>query len=172
MRPTAIIVLNGPVGAGKTTLGRALATALGGAFLDSDDLRDPAKSWVQEVRVILDRLVAAGQELLQQHPVLVIAKPLRARDWAALRARFQARGIRAFCVTLAARPEAILDATRGRQFSPEEAVRVRAMVAQGYGDRPFSDWTLRTDAAPFAETAAALAAGCRALLTADERLSD
>lgn len=160
----AVVVLSGPIGVGKTTLGRALATALGGAFLDSDDLRDPARSWVQEVRVILDRLVAEGSVLLRHKPVLVIAKPLRARDWAGLRARFAARGIPAFCVTLTASAEAILDAGRARQFSAAEAARMRVMLAEGYGARAFSDWTLRTDAAPFQETAAALVAGCRLLL--------
>lgn len=166
MQAGAVIVLNGPVGVGKTVLGRMLAQRLGGAFLDSDALRDPAKSWVEEVLAVIDRLVAAGLPLLRRRRLLVIAKPLRARDWAVLRQRFAVRGASALCVTLAATPEAILAPGRGRTFSPAEAARVRAMVAQGYADRPFSDLVLRSDAAPLAETAEDLAEACRALLAA------
>src|SRR3954454_22228357 len=87
----SVIVLNGPIGVGKTTLGRALARELGGTFVDSDDLRDPAKRWVEEVLSLTNALVRAGMEALAGRPVLVIAMPLRARDWALLRARFHAR---------------------------------------------------------------------------------
>jgi gluconokinase len=38
----AVIVVMGPAGAGKTTVGRALADALGRHFYDADDFHDPA----------------------------------------------------------------------------------------------------------------------------------
>lgn len=40
--PTRIIVLMGPAGAGKTTVGLALAQSLGWRFLDADDFHSPA----------------------------------------------------------------------------------------------------------------------------------
>ncbi|MGO4816219.1 shikimate kinase, partial [Cupriavidus sp. 2MCAB6] len=44
MQPYAIF-LSGPIGAGKTTLGKALATELGGGFIDGDDHSDPDLPW-------------------------------------------------------------------------------------------------------------------------------
>ena len=160
----SVIVLNGPIGVGKTTLGRALAHELGGAFVDSDDLRDPAKRWVEEVLSLTNALVRAGMAALAGRPVLVIAMPLRARDWALLRARFRAEGVAAFCVTLAADEGAILDPARGRAFSAAERCRIAEMIAQGYAARPFSDLVVRTDRAGLAETLGRLLDGCRALL--------
>lgn len=160
----SVIVLNGPVGVGKTTLGRALARELGGAFIDGDDLRNPAKRWIDEVLSLADALVRAGMEALASRPVLVVATPLRARDWALLRARFRAEGVAAFCVTLAADEDAILAPGRGRAFGAAERARVAEMIAQGYAARPFSDLVVRTDRAGFAETLDGLRDGCRLLL--------
>ncbi len=39
------IFLNGPIGVGKTSLGRALARNLGSAFIDGDDHATPGKPW-------------------------------------------------------------------------------------------------------------------------------
>jgi shikimate kinase len=54
------IFLNGPIGVGKTRLGRALAARLGGAFIDSDDLRDYSKSWIGEFLTGSRKLVQAS----------------------------------------------------------------------------------------------------------------
>ena len=40
--PIRIIVVMGPAGAGKTTIGQALAQSLGWRFLDADDFHSPA----------------------------------------------------------------------------------------------------------------------------------
>ena len=37
-----VILVMGPAGAGKTTVGRALAEALGWSFFDGDDFHPPA----------------------------------------------------------------------------------------------------------------------------------
>jgi DNA polymerase III delta prime subunit len=160
----SVIVLNGPIGVGKTTLGRALARELGGAFIDSDDLRDPSKRWLDQVLSLTNALVRTGMEVLASRPVLVVAMPLRARDWALLRARFRAEEVAAFCVTLAADEGAILAPARGRAFSTAERNRITEMIAQGYAARPFSDLVVRTDRADFAETLSQLREGCRPLL--------
>lgn len=39
------VFLNGPVGSGKTSLGRAIAACNGAAFIDGDDLSDPNRPW-------------------------------------------------------------------------------------------------------------------------------
>src|SRR3954447_11097756 len=160
----SVIILNGSIGVGKTTLGRALARELGGTFVDSDDLRDPVKRWVEEVLSLTNALVRAGMAALAGRSILVIAVPLRARDWALLWARFHAEWVAAFCVTLAADEGAILDPARGRAFSAAERCRIAEMIAQGYAARPFSDLVVRTDCGGFAETLGRLRDGCRALL--------
>jgi gluconokinase len=71
-----VIVLAGVAGAGKTTVGRALAADLGWPFHDADDLHAPAsvaqmargerltdaqrQPWLARVRALIDRVAAAG----------------------------------------------------------------------------------------------------------------
>jgi gluconokinase len=72
-----VIVVAGVAGAGKTTVGRALAADLGWPFHDADDLHSPAniaqiargerltdaqrQPWLGRVRALIDRIVAAGE---------------------------------------------------------------------------------------------------------------
>jgi hypothetical protein len=160
----AALFLNGSVGVGKTTLGRVLARELGGGFLDSDDLGDPARRWVEQIRTTSALLVERVAADLATVPVMVIAKPLRARDWCYFQAHLGRRGIETFCITLTAAPAAILDPGRGRRFDAWERRRTAAMAQEGYGARPFSDAVVATDRAGFTETVAQLEAICRSLL--------
>jgi hypothetical protein len=161
-----VVFLNGPIGAGKTALGRALATALGAAFIDSDDLRDPSKRWFEESLSLANAVAHAGMAALAGRPVLVIAMPLRAREWTFFRARFGAEEIATYCITLAAGFDTVLDPKRGRAFDSGERMRIKEMIEQGYAARSFSDLILATDHEGFAETLAELTASCRRLLTA------
>jgi AAA domain len=159
-----VIFLNGPIGVGKTTLGRALAVRLDGAFIDSDDLGDPEKRWFEQILTTSRALVRAVCAALDDSPVVVIAKPLRARDWGYFRGQFAARGIATSCVTLTADFATIVDPVRGRQFDEREQRRIAVMIAEGYGSRPFSDLMVGTGTADFAASLAALETGCRGLL--------
>jgi hypothetical protein len=55
-------------------------------------------------------------------------------------------------VSLRASFEGIVDERRGRRFSTDEQARIRAMIAEGYGARPFSDLVVDTDASGISET--------------------
>jgi gluconokinase len=73
-----IVVITGPAGAGKSTVGRALASSLGWTFQDGDDLHAPEhiaqmargerltdaqrQPWLRRVRAVIDRLSAAGED--------------------------------------------------------------------------------------------------------------
>jgi gluconokinase len=75
-----IVVLMGPAGVGKTTVGRALATTLGWPFVDADDLHAPAavarmsrgetltdadrQPWLERVREVMDRAIELGTPLV------------------------------------------------------------------------------------------------------------
>jgi hypothetical protein len=158
-----VILMNGPIGVGKTTMGRALARALGGTFIDSDDFRDPAKPWFGQVKTVSEAVVREGGRALEENPILVTAKPLRRRDWYYFKRKFEALGARTWCVTLAAGLDAITDPRRGRSFNDHENTRIAAMLADGYAARPFSDLVI--DSGQGFETAAArLADECRRLL--------
>src|SRR4051794_7670812 len=74
------IVLVGVAGSGKTTVGRALAAALGTRFVDADDLHTPANiakmragvpldeedraPWLERIRGILEESFASGEGLV------------------------------------------------------------------------------------------------------------
>ncbi|NIX76949.1 AAA family ATPase [Microvirga terricola] len=161
-----VIFLNGPIGAGKTTLGRALAPAMNAAFIDSDDLRNHTRTWFGEILTSSRRLVDAALAALREKPAVVIAKPLRRRDWVFFHGTFKAQGIACHCVTLSAAQGAILAPTRGRVFDPGEQSRITEMIDQGYAPQPFSDLVIETDRQDFAETVALLESRCTAMLLA------
>jgi hypothetical protein len=159
-----VIFLNGPIGVGKTVLGRLAAAELGASFIDSDDFGNPAKRWFEQGLSTSRALVDAVLTTLRERPLVLVARPLRARDWTFFKARFAAEDVSAYCITLAACARAILDPARGRAFDAWEMARIREMVAQGYADRPFSSAIVETDRASLVETAALLVAHCRRLV--------
>jgi hypothetical protein len=159
-----VIFLNGPIGVGKTVLGRLVAAELDALFIDSDDLGDSSKRWFGQGLSTGMALVGAALGALRERPVVLVAKPLRARDWVFFKRRLEAMGATAYCITLAAGAEAILSPSRGREFDAEERARIGEMIAQGYGNRPFSDALVETDRAGLADTADAVAAACRSLI--------
>ena len=73
-----IVVITGAAGAGKTTVGRAVAGALGWAFYDADDLHTPEhvaqmargepltdaerQPWLARVRALIEAAAAGGQD--------------------------------------------------------------------------------------------------------------
>lgn len=160
----AVIFLNGPIGVGKTVLGRLAAAELGASFIDSDEMGDPSKRWFEQGLSTSRALVEGVVTALRERPVVLVARPLRARDWAFFKRRFEAQEIVVRCITLAAPADSILGPNRGREFDAAERSRISEMIAQGYGNRPFSEAIVETDRASLAETAHTLAAHCRRVL--------
>jgi gluconokinase len=76
VEPPQVVIVMGVAGAGKTTVGRALAAALGWAFYDADDFHPPPSvacmrrgvplsdddraPWLAALRALLARLLAEG----------------------------------------------------------------------------------------------------------------
>ncbi|WP_449255615.1 shikimate kinase [Bosea sp. (in: a-proteobacteria)] len=160
------IFLSGPIGAGKTTLGRALAERIGAGFIDGDDHADPDLPWYGSILQTSRAVVREGLALLETHPAVVVAYPLGCSGWIFYRRHFVDAGVRPIFVSLRASYEGIVDAGRGRVFDAAEHARIRVMVAEGYGERGFSDLIVDTDRHGFARTLDDLVAGLGRLMPA------
>ena len=145
MTPAAAIFLSGPIGSGKTTLGRMLAQALGATFVDGDHHSEQNKPWFASSLSTARSIVRTVHEETVNGSDVVVAYPLRCLEWIFYNRRLAEWDIRTIFVSLAASYDVIAGPNRGRAFSSEELVRIQEMIAQGYGVRSFSDVLLRTD---------------------------
>ena len=156
----SVLLLDGPVGVGKSSLGRAAASRLAFGFIDGDDCSEPGP-WLRSILRTSRGIVAASQDLLRDHRAVIVAYPLRCTNWVFYHQTFARMGVRCRCIGLSADLDAI--ASRERVLGDGEMARSAEMIAQGYGRRPFSAATLRTDEADFDET-------CRRLVATVERV--
>lgn len=152
------IFLSGTIGAGKTTLGRALAEALGAGHVEGDDHQQPPRPWYATALSTCRGTLAEALEVLETRPAVVVSYPLRCREWVYYRQRLGERGVGTLFVTLAADYEAIVGPGRERRFSAFERGRIREMIGEGYDRRPFSDAIVGTGDRSVAETLADLLA--------------
>jgi len=170
MRKHAIF-LSGPIGVGKTTIGRALAARLGGAFVDGDDHAEPGRPWYSSILRTSASIVATGLQLLETRTFLVVAYPLGCTTWIYHRRKFSDAGVSPIFVTLRASYESIIAPARGREFSAAERERIKVMLSEGYADRAFSDLTIDTDQVPVATIAAKLVDAIRPLIASSPGLT-
>ncbi|MDO6730139.1 shikimate kinase [Marinovum sp. 2_MG-2023] len=145
MSPT-VIAFEGPIGVGKTTLGRAVAERLDIGFIDGDAHCAPGP-WLHSVLRTSRRIATACEEQLENRPAVIMAYPLRCTNWLFYRETFRRRGIDFHCIGLTADIASI--ATRERSLAPHELARAAQMISEGYGQRAFSDVLIRTDAGSF-----------------------
>ena len=145
----SVVLLDGPIGVGKTTLGRAAASQLQFGFIDGDGYSVPG-DWLRSILRTSRRIVSASEESLRTNPSVVVAYPLRCTNWIFLRETFGQMGVACHCIGLIADIASIT--VRTRRLDEKEIARSVEMIAQGYGQRAFSTFILRTDEADFDET--------------------
>ena len=133
-----ILFLTGPIGVGKTTLGGALAAALGGTFVEGDDFQQPDRPWFASSLRVARGVVESASAAAVQGPV-VAGYPLRCIDYLYLRGRLGERGLPTLFINLSMPAERILAPERGRAFTPWERTRIAEMLAQGYDRRDWAD---------------------------------
>ena len=150
--PSCVVFLNGPVGVGKTTLGRGLAATMGAGFMDGDDYSDSSKPWYCSTLQCSKAIVRQAKSLLQKNSTVIVSYPIRCSSWIYYRRHFSDDGIETLFVSLRASFGSIVDHGRGRLFDEAEQQRIQTMIAEGYGDRPFSDLILDTDKTSFEDT--------------------
>ncbi|MGI6245511.1 MAG: shikimate kinase [Pseudochelatococcus sp.] len=153
-----VIFLTGPIGAGKTTLGRALAQALAGSFIDGDDHAQPNRPWYASSLRTSRAIVDAATTGLMRGDHVVVAYPLRCINWIYYRRRFSDAGVALSVINLRASYEQIVHPARGRDFDARERRRIAEMIDQGYGERTFADATVDTGTLPPDAAVAALVA--------------
>lgn len=134
-----VLVLNGPINAGKTTTGKAIAALLPDAtFVDGDDhgAADdaPLTERLAAAFARIERLIATTEAA-----VMVVASPLRDNDFYRLDRACCERSAVLRVVTLAPAMELALTNRGDRQLSLQEMERSREMYAEGYASRAFSD---------------------------------
>ena len=153
--PQPVIFLTGPIGVGKTTLGRALAAAIGGARVEGDDFQLPDRPWhaasLRVARGIVEAVTTATG------PV-VVGYPLRCIDHIYLRRRLAESGLPSLFVNLSMPAERILSTSRGRAFTDWERARIGEMIAEGYNRRAWADLLFEPAEAPVPDNVASLLA--------------
>lgn len=159
--PPVAIFLMGTIGAGKTTLGRALARELGGGHVEGDDYHQPPKPWFATSLSTSRSVLSAVFALAGEGRPAVVSYPLRCREWIFFRGRLAEAGAGSAFVSLAADAEALLAPGRGRAFTGGERQRMVEMLDQGYGARRFADLVVRTDRGSVDDALASLIAGLK-----------
>jgi ABC-type hemin transport system ATPase subunit len=159
-RPSAIFLM-GTVGAGKTTLGRALAAEIDGDHVEGDDYQQPPKPWYAASLSTARGVLRAALAITGGGRTAVVSYPLRCHEWIFYQRRLAEAGVRSVFVTLAASDDALFAPGRGRNFTGEERARIREMLEQGYGERGFADLAVRTDRGPVEDSLAELLRGLR-----------
>jgi 6-phosphogluconate dehydrogenase len=160
-----VIVVMGPAGAGKTTVGRALATALGWTFADADDFHPPANvarmragqplgdaeraPWLAALAAHVARCVAGGQG------AVLACSALRQRYRAALVPPGTAHAVRFVYLHVDAAVLAERLAVRaGHFFAPALLASQLATLEPPGADEPAPVLTLDGDQSPAAIVAA------------------
>ena len=133
-----IIVLNGPINAGKSTTGRALARLVADAsFVDGDD-HDAPDDAPLAVRISASMAHIESHIIAAEGVALFVAVPLRDEDYRRLKDKAESVGAQLRVVTLNPPADVAFADRGGRQLSPDEIARAREMYAEGYASRPFS----------------------------------
>jgi hypothetical protein len=151
------VFLNGPIGAGKSSLGLALADVLAGEFIDGDDYADSDRPWFCSILRTSQAVVNKGLTILETHPFVVIGYPLRRTTWIYYKRRFTDEGVEPIFIGLRATYEGITAGARARQFTNAERERIKVMISEGYGTQSFNDFFIDTDKAPLEDTLQILA---------------
>lgn len=94
--------------------------------------------------------MSASEESLRSHSTVIVSWPLRCTNWIYFRQLFERMDITCRCIGLTADIAAI--SARERTLSAGEIARSTEMIDQGYGQRSFNEFTVRTDEVDFDET--------------------
>lgn len=141
--PAFVIAMIGPVGAGKTFIGRLLARRLGARVIRTDDIRvalrrrgEPEERAIAKAHRLQEHLLARGASLVLDHDVV---NPVRRRE---LRERLRPFGVKLYFIKIGAPEHIILARLKRKRYTgrdlfknAEEAIRVYRFRKK-FHDRP------------------------------------
>jgi hypothetical protein len=135
-----VLLLNGSINAGKTTVGKALCLREKWAFIEVDYLREFV-SWMpieESIDLNLENAVDVAINCDSRNIHSVIAYPLREQDYVYVSERFECSGIEAVPVTLYPGLD-LLSVNRGeRALTDWEVKRTKELFEQGVATPNFS----------------------------------
>ncbi|MEM6889514.1 MAG: hypothetical protein AAF636_15410, partial [Pseudomonadota bacterium] len=140
------VFLDGPIGIGKTTYSKNLATEFTGHFIDGDDYSAPNLPWYASSLSTNRHILNAILKALASAPIVFVAYPIRCTNWIFYQRRLRAQQVETVFIGLQANLSFIADSSRSRRLSKTELRRSSEMIAQGYGRRAFSDFFVQADA--------------------------
>ena len=88
-----VVILNGPIGVGKSTIGAAVAARLSGACIESDDLGNPDRAWHEQVDVVNEELISTSLAALKEASLVVAALPLESARWDDIRVKLAGKEV-------------------------------------------------------------------------------
>jgi len=144
-----VFLFDGPIGVGKSSLGREVARRLNFGFIDGDDYSEPGP-WLHSILKTSKKILFAGNHELEKFRCIIISYPLRYTNWFFYKKNFEKSGVDCRCIGLLADINNIRN--RARKLSESEIQRSMVMLKQGYGSRMFSDMIVRTDKSGFEQT--------------------
>jgi len=157
----SVILFDGPIGVGKTSLGSDVASQLDFGFIDGDDHAGQGH-WLRSILSTSRKIVSATEVALQSHKGAIVSYPMRCTNWLFYKATFQRLGINVYSIGLIADLESIIN--RERDLTTDELARSREMINQGYGQREFHDLIFWTNQASLEATGQNLTARLSKLL--------
>lgn len=108
---TTVLAMQGPPGAGKSTLARAVSARLGWPLLDKDDIKDLLDGQAEQAGALsYEILLRLVDRQLRQGVSVVCDSPLLARTYEGLQAIAQAAGARLLVVSCACPDQAVWQA--------------------------------------------------------------
>ena len=158
-----VILLDGTIGVGKSTMGRQLALRFGGSFVDGDDHKTKGKPWYCSSLKTCRSILGTSIQALEVKSFVFISRPVRCLDWLYFNKHFEQTGTKVHMIGLQASFENITNEARGRAFSQGERERMTEMISEGYGARSYSDFYMRTDRQSIEATVNTLEARLRTL---------
>lgn len=135
-----VILLNGSINSGKTTVGKALCLREKFAFIEVDSLRDFV-SWLpleESIELNLENAVDVAKNFDLRGINSVIAYPLSEKDYLFVRELLECAGIDVIPITLYPGLVSLCSNRGGRELSDWEVSRIGELVDTGIAKPDFS----------------------------------
>ncbi len=149
-----IVIISGPINAGKNTVARHLSRMVPGSlYLDGDDLAPSDLPNVERWSAAIDLISLATLSVARANVHFFVAYPMDDSSWKRIESPLQAAGYTVICVALAPSLEIALSERDGRSLSDWERARIPAMFDEGFQKPSFASLIIDNSGENAEETA-------------------